>query len=259
MAALTAIWTREWAARRSELLADALGTQDTQQLFAQRSPLPAGFGQAMDERVVEWPWILANAPRGRVLDAGSTLNHAEVLQHVLPAVDDLHIVTLQPEESAFTRNRVSYVFSDLRELPYRDGWFDCVVSISTLEHVGMDNARYGTEAARSQAADPELDRALGELRRVVRPGGELLITVPYGRPDDLGWFRVFDRAMVERMVDVLAPSQATIDVFAYDAEGWSWSTLDAAAGAVYREHTLEPAPADLAPNARAVACVRAVV
>ncbi len=56
---------------------------------------------------------------GRVLDAGSVLNHAHVLDG-LPH-GDLTIVTLEPEPHAFFARRISYVYADLRELPFRDG------------------------------------------------------------------------------------------------------------------------------------------
>ena len=250
-----AIWTAEWASIRQRLLAEAMTSPQLQQAFAAGAPLPAGYGTAMDERVVEWPWALSRTPEGVTLDAGSALNHAEVLAHFAPRLSDLHIVTLEPEDKAFTQARISYVFSDLRELPYRDGHFDTVASISTLEHVGMTNERYGVDDARTEVPDEELAKALLELKRVAKPGGRLLITVPYGRPDDFGWFRVFDRAGVERIADVLAPARHDVTVFRYDAAGWQVSDLGAAAGAVYREDTVEPQPADLAPNARAVACL----
>ena len=52
--------------------------------------------------------------------------------------------------------------ADVRQLPFADGVFDVVVSNSTLDH-------FETEA--------ELAASLGELRRVLRPGGELLLTL----------------------------------------------------------------------------------
>ena len=73
-----------------------------------------------------------------MLDAGSTLNHAHILQRLRPAMDKLHIVTLAPEERAFPELDVSYLFADLRDLPLSDDVYDQVVSISTLEHVGLD-------------------------------------------------------------------------------------------------------------------------
>ena len=250
------IWTPEWSALRQRLLAESFTNRSLQRVFAEASNLPAGYGIAMDERVIEWPWVLANGVGGATLDAGSALNHAEVLAHFAPRLSDLHIVKLKPEAQAFTSARISYVFADLRELPYRDDLFDTVVSVSTLEHVGMKNDRYGVADENAEVPDEELARALVELRRVTRPGGQLLITVPYGRPDDFGWSRIFSRAMVERMVDVVDPVSAAVTVFAYGADGWQVSDLDAAADAVYREHTLEPDPADLAANARAVACLK---
>jgi len=251
-----AIWTPAWAQVRRRLLAEGFTNPEIQRSLAAGGRLPDGYGPAMDERLVEWPWVLANGPRGRTLDAGSALNHAEVLTHLAPKLDDLHIVTLEPEEHAFTTARISYVFADLRELPYRDGWFDTVVSVSTLEHVGMNNQRYGVRDQRVEVPDDELARALRELRRVARRDGRLLVTVPYGRPDDLGWFRVFDRAGVERMIDVVDPADAAVAVYRYDAAGWQVSDLDGAADRVYRDETAEPQPADLAPNARAIACLR---
>lgn len=256
-----AIWSAQWAAQRAALQEAAFTEPLLQAAFASDGalPLPPGYGVAMDERLVELPWVHASGLGGRMLDAGSALNHAEVLTHLAPNVSDLHIVTLEPEAHAFTSARISYVFADLRELPYKDGLFDTVVSVSTLEHVGMDNARYGVDGLQGTTPDHELALALRELKRVTRPGGTMLITVPYGRPDDFGWFRVFDRAGVERMVEVLEPAGSTTTVYRYDADGWQVSDLDAAADAIYREHTKDPHPADHAPNARAVACLRVEV
>jgi len=45
---------------------------------------------------------------------------------------------------------------DVQDLPFRDGEFDCAVAAWMLYHV------------------PDLDRALGELARVLRPGGRLV-------------------------------------------------------------------------------------
>src|SRR4051812_23058242 len=131
-----AIWPQEGAARRQALLDEALTSPDLLGRFALGTALPAGYGAAMDERVVEWPWLTSQGLSGRLLDAGSCLNHPEVLARVRPLVDEMHILTLEPEAAAYPQLRISYVFADLRELPYRDAWFDCVDSISTLEHVG---------------------------------------------------------------------------------------------------------------------------
>jgi SAM-dependent methyltransferase len=49
-------------------------------------------------------------------------------------------------------------------LPFVDDEFDCIVSIDVLEHLDGDQ------------------RFLGELRRVLRPGGRLIVTVPNGDP-----------------------------------------------------------------------------
>ena len=103
-----------------------------------------------------------------MLDAGSTLNHPHVLIRLRPRVEELHIVTLAPEPQSFPFLDVSYLYADLRELPMRDGTYDRVVSISTLEHVGMDNAQYGDASPRSPTPPRDLAAAMGELRRVLQ-------------------------------------------------------------------------------------------
>ena len=118
---------------------------------------------------------------GAVLDAGSALNHLHVLDRLRDRMDELDIVTLAPEPGTVPDVRARYVYADLRSLPMRDATYDRVVSISTLEHVGMDNAYYGAEDRVTTDPQPELLAAVRELRRVLKPGGECLITVPGGR------------------------------------------------------------------------------
>jgi SAM-dependent methyltransferase len=54
--------------------------------------------------------------------------------------------------------------ADGRELPFPDASFDHAYSISVIEHIGDDGDF----------------KALGELARVVRPGGRIVLTFPFG-------------------------------------------------------------------------------
>jgi SAM-dependent methyltransferase len=244
--------------RHERLMSDVLASNEALSNFQNGKQLPRGYGKGFDERVVEYPWLLAQALEGSVLDAGSTLNHGHILDAVQPEISDLAIVTLAPEPRAFPERGISYVFADLRSLPFKDSVFDIVVSVSTLEHVGMDNSLYSTGAEpRAQDPDHELSAALSEIRRVARPGGRLLITVPYGRPEDLGWLRQLDTKGIERLITFTGGHATEVTIFRYGSEGWQHSTLEDAAGEHY--HMIDrdrPAAApDGAVAARAVACL----
>jgi len=238
------------------LVEGVLGDPDALERFSGDGQLPGGYGVGFDERVVEYPWLMAARPRGRALDAGSTLNHAHILDRILPALDSLTIVTLSPEPDSFAERGVTYIYADLRELPFEDGSFDTVISLSTLEHVGMDNSMYAPGAGRAADPDRELRRAIAELRRVLAPGGRALITVPYGKYEDHGWFRQFARGDVERLIEAADPADHEIAVWLYTREGWTRSDLDRASAATYRDYHADPSPVDdLAAAARAVACI----
>jgi SAM-dependent methyltransferase len=242
--------------RQRRLVKQALADPELRERFRTAAPLPSSYGAGLDERVVEHPWLLAQPLSGKLLDAGGALNHRHVVDHLLPRVSELCVATIEPEPVAFLQRRVSYVFADLRDLPFRDGYFDVVASISTLEHVGMDNTRYGVGTPRAPDPDRELDAALRELVRVLAPGGTLYFSVPYGAPEDHGWLRQFDRSGLERLIVAAKPSDVAVVVYRYAREGWQLSDLEAAADARYRDREREPRPPDDASNARAVACVR---
>ena len=205
---------------------------------------------------MEFPWTLTRDLTGVVLDAGSTLNHPHVLIRARPLVDELHVVTLAPEQQAYPFLDVSYLYADLRRLPVQDATYDRVVSISTLEHVGMDNEQYGDATPKAADARVDLAGAIGELRRVLKPGGKLFLTVPYGRPADLGWQRIFDAAGIAEIADAFGAAPARAECFRYDPDGWRRSSAQEAADAVYRDHFADPTPdADRAVAARAIMCL----
>jgi SAM-dependent methyltransferase len=249
-------WTPEYAATHRAFLEAVLYDVDLVARFADNKALPDGFGVGLDERVVEYPWLISQLSGGRVLDAGSVLNHAHILDRVLPSIESPSITTLQPEPQSFPERGIDYHYGDLRELSFEDESFDAVVCLSTLEHVGMDNSVYGSGLPRAADSRREARRALSELERVSASSGKLLISVPFGQREDHGWFRQFD---ADDLADLLsAPRFATVktEIFKYSAAGWQRSSAPDAASCRYRDYHHDTTPvADLAAAARAVACV----
>jgi glycosyltransferase involved in cell wall biosynthesis len=249
-------WSEEYTALHRDFVSKELEDPILLGLFRDREPLPPGFGAGFDERVVEYPWLASKPLGGSVLDAGSVLNHTHVLTRLRPRMDDLHIVTLAPEETAYPQLHVSYLFADLRDLPIADASYDRVVSVSTLEHVGMDNDYYGKAGGVAEDPQAELLAAVGELHRVLKPGGDLYVTVPVGEPDRFAWVRALSPAEIDQLVERFAPAGAAIDYFRHSPDGWQVSDRDGVAGARYRDHfSSGPVGDDRAVAARAVACL----
>ena len=249
-------WTPEYASTHRAFLEAAMDSANLVAKFEKKKALPDGYGVGLDERVIEYPWLISQLSGEHVLDAGSVLNHAHILDRVLPGIESLSITTLRPEPQSFPERGINYHYGDLRELPFEDDSFDAVVCLSTLEHVGMDNSFYGADEARADDPRHEARRALSELERVSVPGGKLLLSVPFGQREDHGWFRQFD---ADDLADLLSASRfasAKTEIFRYSAAGWQRSSAEDAASCQYRDYHHDTTPvADLAAAARAVACV----
>ncbi len=195
-------WSPGYKQYRIKLLQSAVRDVELLKTFKTESELPEGYGFGVDERIVEYPWILSRLDLacGYLLDAGSTLNYPYLVDLPTLVSKTIVIMTLAPEHME-KRANVSYLYDDLRDILIRDNVFETIVCISTLEHVGLDNTMIYTKNSNFKESSPhDYRQVMSELRRVLKPGGRLLLTVPFGRYQDLGWLQQFDIRGIEDII-----------------------------------------------------------
>lgn len=257
-------WTAGYHAYRERVVLEALADAA---LAAElrRGAVRPGYGIGIDERCIELPWALGHLPFGnaRLFDAGSALNHAFLLDQPRLRDKTIHILTLGPEGNCFFDRGISYLYGDLRDVPIRDGYFEYVTCISTLEHIGLDNSSFtGSEKHRESSRD-DFERAMAELSRVLAPGGTLLLTVPFGAHQRFAGFQQFDSELLGRAIAAFgATREVEQRFFRYEASGWAAVSVDACRHCRYVDWLAEGGAPSLEPDraaaARAVACVRLV-
>lgn len=260
-------WGKGYQEYKKAYLRNVLNDETLLEGFQNAEPLSKGYGFRLDARVVEIPWALSHLRdrTGHILDAGSSLNYKFIL--TLPALTHkkITIVTLAPEGRAYWRIGVSYVFGDLRELDFRDACFDTIICISTIEHVGMDNSMYaGHMAVAKPSKTEDFLLAVQELKRVLKPGGALFVTLPFGQYENHGWLQQFDSRLMDRLIKEFDPTHYKETIFRYDPDGWILSDRASCAHLqlfdVHRSKYFDPNssidyPPDYPACERAVACL----
>ena len=254
-------WKEGYEEYKRKVLRHILNDQKLVDRFLHGRDLPQHYGFRMDERIIEYPWVLSRLGFASclLLDAGSALNYQYLLD--LPVLRNRSVVIYNlSAEGVVGRSNVSYIYGDLRHTILKSECFDEIVCISTLEHVGMNNTFFYTKDPRfNEFNQDDYYDVIREFKRLLKPGGKLFITVPYGRYENLGWLQQFANRMVKKVLDVVGGSESNVAYYKYFADGWQVADVDACAESSYFDiHIRSDYEPDYVAAARAVACIEMV-
>ncbi|NQT90531.1 MAG: class I SAM-dependent methyltransferase [Candidatus Omnitrophica bacterium] len=272
MEARKAPWCSGYHQLRARFIKKVIHNTDLLAAFAKNSRLPKKYGVGLDERCIEIPWLLSrlSSVSGHILDAGSGLSHNFIVEHPTVKGKEMHIIAFSPEGSFLRQKEVSFICADLRAIPIEDDYYDVIACISVLEHIGFDNTYFTHNEDSKEHHPDDFTLVVKELRRVLKPGGRLVITVPFGLYRDFGFFQQFDGKMLSRIAEAFGKTEQVSETFyRYTADGWQVSTADDCAECEYVgwvaeawRHRQRPRPIfaepDLAAAARAVACMQLI-
>ncbi|MFN8525604.1 MAG: DUF268 domain-containing protein [Chloroflexota bacterium] len=191
----------------------------------------------MNERIVEVPYVtnrIGTLPPGsKILDFGA----AESTVALSLASLGYNVTALDLHPYPVQHSRITSVACPAQEWEGPHQPLDAVISLSTLEHVGL--GAYGENPTTSS-----LDRLLIErFARWLKPGGILVLTAPFGE-----WaIDTFQRTYDRDHLDNLLKGWRVLDLrYAVNSQPLRWDTTET-----------EPMPASFAPDTRAIVLLTA--
>jgi hypothetical protein len=185
----------------------------------------------MNERVIEIPWALAQLPQsGSVLDVGSCdatyLNIIPQPDRVLHCLDSRACSESMPPGVVFHQENLIG-----NGLPR--GYFDAILCISTLEHIGL--ACYGQKPFRWG------DRlALAEMKALLKRDGYAIVTVPVGQSKITTWYRQYSPSDLEAL---FCDWEVQMSFWGFDGAGYQPIPEAEVTGYDYRDRSDEQAGA----------------
>lgn len=254
-------WSNGYHEFKEEYITESIRNKSLIETIKSNSNLE-NYGFRLDERVIEYPWIFSKLSKreGKLLDAGSTFNFDYIVNHPIMKNKDLTIFTFAPEANNFCDKSISYVFGDLRNMIFKDNVFDFVVSQSTIEHIDMDNSMYGYDLSFNKdttSKSYEYIIAVREMIRVLKNKGTLLLTFPFGKFENHGFFQQFDIDMLNKILYLFKDiGTHEVTFFQYKNDEWNFANIeDVSDSESYNPHTGKGKKDDYAAHSRAIACI----
>lgn len=145
-------------------------TKYTQRLFITARTLR----MAGSDRVIEYGWVLSNlGDAQRVLDIGST---GSLLPIQLAGLGyDVYSIDLRnyKQYHGLIHPNMKFIQGDIRCTAFPDEFFDIVIAVSTIEHIG-------TRDYDNVIIEEDGDvKAVREVARILKTDGRFIFTVPY--------------------------------------------------------------------------------
>lgn len=152
------------------------------------------------ERYIEYPFAIRNLPKppAKILDVGCAGSFFPLL--LASFGYDTYGVDIR-EYAIINKikfNNLQFVKEDIRKTSFPDNYFDAITAISTVEHIGL-SGRHGSDE------DPDGDKnAFSEMKRILKPKGMILLTVPYGQARVIRpYHRIYDTNQLNRLISDL--------------------------------------------------------
>ena len=151
------------------------------------------------ERAVEipvaWDFLARLNDKSKLLEVGNVLKHYEQLI-------DRDLVEIQARRIVDKYEIADGVDNiDLMEIPASEQ-YSAIISISTVEHIGQGAEPNQTYGESSDKCDPEGPlKAIAKIYDLLSDGGQALITVPFGKLLERGWFIQFDVDYLKLLFD----------------------------------------------------------
>lgn len=256
-------WSEGYVAHKEKSIIESISDDAILGKFSKKE-IPANYGYRLDERIVEYPWIFSNLKKGKTIfmDAGSTFNFDYLLNNRLVGDKEKYIYTFYPEDKSYNDKRISYVYGDLRDLPFRNNFFEEIVCQSTIEHIDMDNSMYGYDLKSTLDVVTNKSyqylKVIEELLRVLKTNGQLLLTFPYGKFENHGFFQQFDDEMLIRITDKMKDlGSYELTFFKYLPKGWIIASQEECNDSEsFNPHTQIGKMDDFAAHSRVICCVK---
>lgn len=183
------------------------------------------------ERVVEYTYVwkrLREIQPRRLLDVGCVMNNPVIDPAIGPACETNF---LNPALEPLVRKEAIYHVGPLGSFCRREN-YDLVTCLSTLEHIGFDNTRYGTKSLDEgwewDRCIAEFVRSLKLLRGCTDNSGTILISAPFGRREFVRLppvngprvWQVIHEAHLAAMRSDSELADAKVAIFKLGADGW---------------------------------------
>jgi SAM-dependent methyltransferase len=145
----------------------------------------------VNERIVEHPWIFMKLGlrEGRILDVGCC--HSSLSIELASLGYEVWGVDINPYR--FSHRNFRFVLGDVCAVSLPEEHYDRIIAVSSVEHFGLEV--YGGRC------DAEHDRiSIRRMHRLLKPGGKILVTVPFGIRNITPEFRVYDSPALQELM-----------------------------------------------------------
>ncbi|MBA7645685.1 hypothetical protein ES703_53443 [subsurface metagenome] len=137
----------------------------------------------LHSRCIEYPFAASNIGDAKViLDVGS----AKADKLWISWLDSLNIdvYATDYDELIYSVKNIKFSKSDIRKLDFQANTFDKIIAVSVIEHIGLDRPQVLNKEKPKTEDDGDV-KAFKEFLRVLKPGGKIIMTFPFGIRDEL--------------------------------------------------------------------------